>query len=226
MTIFDRIANTFGLDAFDRKHKYAFVLLAVAIIGVIVLWTVELRRNIIEPLYVTTPKNVANGVQSPVTTTTQDEVALRSKDTDGDALSDYDEFNLYKTSPYLADSDSDGFSDKQEIDSANDPNCPKGKVCGTTSVESGTASDFSNPQLDSLLNGATTLTTAPSIPTMTTAPATSLTEEQKATLRAAVGDANDPKLVRDFMKQAGLPQSTLDSLTDAQVVATFNEMVR
>lgn len=55
--------------------------------------------------------------------------ALQQKDTDGDGLSDYDELNRYKTSPYLKDSDSDTYDDNAEIASGNDPNCPKGQDC-------------------------------------------------------------------------------------------------
>ncbi|MBI4435328.1 hypothetical protein HY630_01520 [Candidatus Uhrbacteria bacterium] len=54
----------------------------------------------------------------------------KTKDTDQDGLVDYDELYVYKTSPYIADSDSDGFDDKQEIYSGNNPNCPTGKNCG------------------------------------------------------------------------------------------------
>src|SRR3989338_4602783 len=62
--------------------------------------------------------------------TTSDE-ELKTKDTDSDGLSDYDELNVYGTSPYLKDSDGDSYSDKIEIDSNNDPNCPKGTECRT-----------------------------------------------------------------------------------------------
>lgn len=57
-------------------------------------------------------------------------LALRKEDTDRDGLSDYDELFLYRTSPYLEDTDSDSFSDKIEVETGNDPNCPRGKVCG------------------------------------------------------------------------------------------------
>ncbi len=58
-----------------------------------------------------------------------EDMVLKNLDTDGDGISNYDELNVYGTSPYLADSDSDGFSDIEEISSGNDPNCPSGSDC-------------------------------------------------------------------------------------------------
>lgn len=65
---------------------------------------------------------------------------LRESDTDGDGLVDFDELYLYATSAYLVDSDSDGFDDKQEIETGNDPNCPAGKTCA---ISEGSGSNLS-----------------------------------------------------------------------------------
>ena len=67
-----------------------------------------------------------------------EEEDLRSKDTDEDGVNDYEELNIYITSPYLADSDSDDLNDKQEIDNGTDPNCPTGKTCFNSFVTSDT----------------------------------------------------------------------------------------
>lgn len=54
---------------------------------------------------------------------------LKTKDTDSDSLSDYDELYSTHTSPYLKDSDGDGQPDNTEVSKGTDPNCPTGKVC-------------------------------------------------------------------------------------------------
>lgn len=45
----------------------------------------------------------------------------RELDTDGDALSDYDEVRVWKTDPKKVDTDGDGFRDAVEIVSGNNP---------------------------------------------------------------------------------------------------------
>jgi hypothetical protein len=47
-----------------------------------------------------------------------------NKDTDGDGLSDYDEYMIYKTNPTSADTDGDGISDAEEIKLGLDPEVP------------------------------------------------------------------------------------------------------
>jgi hypothetical protein len=53
----------------------------------------------------------------------------KATDTDSDGLSDYDEKNVYGTSPYLSDTDSDGIDDRTEVMSGTDPLCKTGATC-------------------------------------------------------------------------------------------------
>lgn len=77
------------------------------------------------------PFSGLENANTTVAVATEDE-KLKNQDTDGDGLNDYDELSLYQTSPFLADSDSDGKTDKQEIAAGAEPNCPAGQVCGLT----------------------------------------------------------------------------------------------
>lgn len=86
-------------------------------------------------------------------------IALQTKDTDADGLTDYAEANNYGTSPYLKDSDSDGFDDQTEVTRGTDPNCPEGQNCfASTGGQSSTSSAVSNSQSSSLAGTAINIT--------------------------------------------------------------------
>ncbi len=219
MSISERLANSLGLDDFNKRHKIAFGLLCVSLVAIVTLWVVQLRRNIVNPLY---PEDTA----APVATApvSDDAAALKTKDTDVDGLNDWDEINLYKTSAYLKDTDSDGFNDKEEIASGNDPNCPQGKQCATalpTPTSTAAPSAFSNPDLTNLLNASG------SAPTETATPAptpSGLTQEEKDALLKAVGANPDAATLRATLLQAGLDKGTLDALSDADLLAAFKQL--
>ena len=131
------------------EQKVAFALLMFLGVGGVVFGAQSFGANLMRPIqeqiaqlytgekYVTQSERQAQELEES-----------KTKDTDNDGLVDYDELYVYKTSPYLADSDSDGYDDKQEIYSGNNPNCPHGKTCGfiTSSAEetgdSGTVEAF------------------------------------------------------------------------------------
>lgn len=92
------------------------------------------------------PDAVGSGAETVVAAKTAEDLSLadtatlKSKDTDEDGLNDFEELYIYATSPYLADSDSDGVADKEEIDNNQDPNCPQGQTCFASSDKSGAIS--------------------------------------------------------------------------------------
>ncbi|MDA1038143.1 MAG: hypothetical protein O2877_00465 [bacterium] len=53
----------------------------------------------------------------------------KKRDTDQDGINDYDEINIFNSSPYLVDTDSDGVADAIEISEGRDPACPEGQDC-------------------------------------------------------------------------------------------------
>ena len=72
----------------------------------------------------------------------------RTKDTDNDGLSDWDELYVHKTSPYIEDSDSDGYTDGQEVGKGDDPNCPRGQNCGAENVYENTDEQPATPKAE------------------------------------------------------------------------------
>lgn len=121
----------------DRWSKLSFEQkLAITSLSVCCLFLVfggmsQLRSNVRKPFLVSR-QNLTRAIQIRTQNFENDEKTqgeLKLKDTDRDGISDYDEQYIYLTSAYLADSDSDGASDAEEIAQNEDPNCPQGKDC-------------------------------------------------------------------------------------------------
>ncbi|MFA5051135.1 MAG: thrombospondin type 3 repeat-containing protein [Patescibacteria group bacterium] len=97
----------------QNKNTFIIVFFILIGIGAVTLGFLKIKGAIYAP-FISYPK------QKPLT---QEEVlaGLKVVDTDKDGISNFDEQFKYRTSAYLADSDSDGYSDKQEIDAQSDP---------------------------------------------------------------------------------------------------------
>jgi len=114
----------------DKNQKLALISLTFFGICLIGLWGYNLNNQIRGPF---NPKvSAADSAASDTTQTSDDK--LKRQDTDGDGLSDYDEINVYHTSPYIADSDSDGIPDGVEVAQGTNPNCPQGKDCSAAAI--------------------------------------------------------------------------------------------
>jgi len=136
---------------------------------------------------------------------TEEQLAEEQKktDTDGDGLNDYEEINIYATSAYLKDSDSDGIDDKTEIDKGTDPNCPEGKDChgdnlvNPEAVSTSTASGIILPVGDSSegasASGPVTLT---------------------------------PEQIRAMLRESGAPEESLKKISDEELMKIYAESVK
>lgn len=66
---------------------------------------------------------------------------LKTKDTDGDGLSDFDEQYIYSTSIFLDDTDSDNIKDKDEVNNGTNPLCKEGENCSQIDVSNETTTE-------------------------------------------------------------------------------------
>jgi len=123
-----------------------------------------------------------------------EETKLKMMDTDEDGLNDWDEMNVYGTSPYLADSDSDGVNDLDEIKKGTDPNCPAGKTCGTSLQK---PSETTQPAAAS------------------SAPAETLPTEELQQLT--------PAEIRELLKQGGITDEQLQGASDEELKQLLDE---
>lgn len=111
------------------EQKIGFILLLVFGILAVALGFLQMRNTIYNPFAVHFDDD------SNAQVFADEKTHLQQIDTDNDGLSDYDELEFYKTSPYLPDTDSDDLNDKFEIDSGKDPLCPEGDVCEVVETE-------------------------------------------------------------------------------------------
>jgi len=229
MSLFDRLARWLDLDDFDKRDKTAFVVLGCVTVLILVLWFAQLKSNITGSLY--GGLSLKQIQQNSNQVAASSEADLKSKDTDGDGLSDWDEMNIYHTSPYLADSDSDGINDYEEIQKGTDPNCPTGQQC-TGNLNQGTTSSLDNPALSNLLDQTVSDTVTPQI-TSQVKPATGqtnssspLTTEEKDALKKAIGSSKDPAVLRSFLLASGADKTYVDSLSDKDLQKVIDEILK
>lgn len=133
----------------------------------------------------------------------------KNTDTDGDELTDYEELYVYKTSPYLADSDSDGFTDSEEIASGNDPNCPTGKDCGNYYA----AQDAIDP--DDIVEG---------IPN-SGIETTNITFESEEDVMNFLTQMSAEE-IRQALIDSGVPAETVEAIPDDELVELFNSSLQ
>ena len=133
----------------------------------------------------------------------QEMEALKKQDTDTDGLDDYSELYIYRTSPYLKDSDSDGTEDKTEISQGEDPNCAPNMPCAAAAADAVRLETLR----DSFVGNGTDESAAPSAPEAAASPTdianmlSQMTTEQ----------------IRALLIQSGGDAATIDALSDEQL---------
>ncbi|MEK7073332.1 MAG: thrombospondin type 3 repeat-containing protein [Patescibacteria group bacterium] len=187
-----------------EEHRTVLVGLLLITVVLFVLGAAQIVRSIGAPFTAPT------GAYKTVEQVRQEEIAaLKVRDTDSDGLSDYDELNIYLTSPYLTDTDSDGVPDGEEVRSGDDPNCPRGQNCGSGASQVGPRQ--ASPQ---------DLTSAPGSRPGSVTPISGntfvgLTPENLETL--------DVVQVRSLLRGAGVPEEVLASFSDEEIMTLFRE---
>ncbi len=119
-------------------------------------------------------------------------------DTDGDGLSDYDELKTYRTSPYLKDTNSNGYDDRTELITGHDPLLRGGTVAPTAAADSTASGQPADPTAAS---------------------------ENPADLLDVMKNPTPQKL-RELLLSQGLPQEKIDALTDDALMSLYSESLK
>ncbi|MDD5032311.1 MAG: hypothetical protein PHR36_04720 [Patescibacteria group bacterium] len=199
-----------GGKSLGKNQKIAVAVLGVLAVAVIITWMTQLKENINGPF----SYNPTETTKSAATCEGPECEDLKDKDTDGDGLSDWDELNVYETSPYLEDSDSDGVFDKEEIESGADPNCPAGRDCSAvadTSVGTSAEEDNASTQINSDLNAG--------------GDTGELSTAQEENLQKMLEGQSDASALRRMLLEAGMDEETLSQISDEDLMASYKEVL-
>lgn len=211
MGFFDRLKQR-G-ETLNREQQAAVVLLLVLGIGGLLLGFLSFGANIRRPFDL----QLASYTGEKFLTSTQKEEAakeaMKTTDVDKDGLTDYDETYLYKTSAYLADSDSDGIDDRTEIFGGKNPNCPEGKACAGVVADAAGATGADPTILGGPIAGSGGLLSGGA------APATPIQSEGDL---VSYFNTLTSEQIRLSLVQSGVPKETVDALDDAKLRELFN----
>jgi len=194
--------ETSFFKSLPKPQRNAFLFLSFLSLGILILWAWQLnfRLNI--------PFNTPNNENISVDEAASDfGTLLMNMDTDGDGLTDWEEINLYGTSPYLADTDGDGVSDREEIERGTDPLCAPGQACDTGSI-------ITSPSLIPSLNIGEEFLDVPGFSNNTN-------DILEAMLS---GEANASQL-RLLLIESGADTSLLEQLSDDDLLTAYQEML-
>lgn len=186
----------------SREQKAGFVFVIVCGLCALVLGGQYLWTHMASPFAIvySGPKFLLGSEEEAAKIAEQ-----RKQDTDLDGINDYDELYIYKTSPYLADSDSDGLQDGVEITSNQDPNCAVGANCASSTNEDIVLFDGSE-ELDLRED--------------------SLAARQEALSQALIElyslPTND---IRTMLVESGTSQAQVEAMTDDEVNALYQNIL-
>jgi len=188
--------------------RLAFGFLGLIGLATLIMGFASLNQNINRPkalrqqaLSDLTGVATQNDLGQVLDSSATQQLHLQNKDTDQDGISDYEELYVYSTSPYLPDSDSDGFNDGQEISAGHDPNCPRGENCRTPGEVTGQVQSESE-FFDSLL------------------PAEELETATDNTLEA-INNLTSDELRQLIVESGEISQEQLDQVSDEALMSAY-----
>ncbi len=224
--------------SFSSQTKHTLCALGIGVLGVVgfSVGAVRLKQQLVLQEPAVDESHAVNPSANELLfgdSRTSDQ-SLRQKDTDRDGLNDYEEINVYHTSPYLADSDGDKKTDSEEALAETDPNCPEGTQCRDTQQPTSSSAGISNPadqiratlkasgmtdeQVNALSNEQLNQTY------MQVLDEQRVQQEQQA---QSVQSGNKENVSADALREAllkqGVSKGQLDGVSDEELLQTFQD---
>lgn len=190
-----------SFSSLPRPQKIAVILLSLVACGIIGVWIWQFENRINSPFRLSPEDKIL--AEEAAKKKAEEETINRTKDTDKDGLSDYDEINIYGTSPYLEDTDGDNISDFDEVRIGKDPLCAEGSDCSL----------FASDKTENL--GDTTEEVSQN-------PAEKV--EDDLLIKALSGDGN-AETMRQILLQAGASKEEVDLISDEDLMNMYMEIL-
>jgi len=219
-----------GRNNLSMGQKLGAIGLAVFAIFVVLIWSANLKNSIYDPR---TQGLNGIGINDSACTTgncqTSGQEEVLTKDTDGDGLTDWEEINIYNTSPYIEDSDSDGDDDFFEVKNGANPNCHKGIDCsGQTALikteipKQKTEQDILGDieSLSSLIEQAE----PGDLKSDLELNSKELNDEEKK-LSDVLEGKSDAKELRELLINSGMSKEMLDQISDEILLESYKEIL-
>lgn len=186
-----------------RQQKVAVISLSIVAVGILGVWIWQFNSRINDPFRLSN-QELAAGKKAAQEKIVAD-AANKIKDSDGDGITDYDETNVYNTSPYLEDTDGDGISDSEEIRLGKDPLCAEGTNCSIiTNSSSSTAGTVASSN--------TTKNTVDGV--------------DQALLTKALSGEGDANTMRQILLQGGGDPEQVNVLSDEELMTMYQEILK
>ena len=196
----------------QRSEMVLVGFLLLFAVGSIAFGIIRLKDSIQKPFQAVNTQEPGGSLLDGVDRGGIDIEGLKTKDTDGDGLNDYQESYITQTSQYVADSDGDGISDKEEVTRGTNPNCPEGTACfdGSPAVRLPL-----NPTLPSAQSGAIDPSTGQTAPGAESVQAINQVLQQFQNMT--------PAQIRIFLKEQGIPEDQLSKIPDPLLQALYTQ---
>jgi hypothetical protein len=192
-------------DSLSKEQKLAVFGLAVFGFFILILWAASMKNNIYKP-FADKPSSSLESTCPNGNCSAAEAEKTKNQDTDGDGLTDWDELNVYFTSPYLEDSDSDGTNDGVEVQNNQDPNCPKGQDCGSVAADASPVS-ATDGLSEIFLNQE------------------QVNSNQEELSKLFSGQA-DATTIRQLLKEAGASDDILSKISDQELVDYYSSVLQ
>jgi hypothetical protein len=218
----------FHPTALTQSQKLVSLGLAFFTFLIVIIWSRQLSQNLSDPYGVKNNKSFESEEQlclSGLCDTSEDEISS-DKDTDGDGLWDIDELNIYYTSPYLEDTDSDGIIDSKEIEQGSDPTCAQGQNCYAEEAELA-ETNYTEADINGLESYNSFLDEINSdvYESLDTDENPASSEAETSEVQSLLSGELSADELRELLLSSGISYDIISNFSDAEILKAYNDLL-